>query len=138
MEFTRCYDKSLEINGGNNTPYGISGVLYHTEFLSLTNDFITCVENMVNLKDCRIENCPNLQSLITTGTRVGKVKALEKLENMWIYNLANLKSLCNGAFDEGSFSCLKHFYLEHCLDAKRGTRHEMGRGGGIRDGSGKA
>ncbi|XXG70358.1 hypothetical protein AAC387_Pa06g3147 [Persea americana] len=119
-ESARSYHRCLKIGSTNNVPFGIRGVLYHTQFFLLRDNNSIArlsqlgVENFNNLIECRIKKCQNMQSLLTTGRRSENVQALIRLENLFLFDLINLKSLCTGTFGEGSFNCLKLIYLEHC------------------------
>lgn len=114
-QLARSYDRCLVINGGDQSPLNIAGVLYNTESLYLSNDLIEEIEEidprmLSNLKACRIEKCRRMKAL-----GYGFYPMFKMLENLWIFDLENLHSLGH-YIEPPSFSCLRNMYIEHCPD----------------------
>ncbi|XP_077231749.1 disease resistance protein RPS2-like [Tasmannia lanceolata] len=112
------YSTSFEIGSTESDLNGIGGVLYHTKFLSLQkNQFIITlshcgIKNTGNLIECRIEKCYKMKSLIVGQS--ADIDALESLEKLSMFHLANLSTVCEGIVGHKSFTSLNCIYLESC------------------------
>lgn len=112
------FDRFLEINCVG-IPDGIEGILSHADLISLKR--VTATDKVWNLNTGRItaarelwiENCHQLENLFFLE-EVQVLSAMGKLKNLWISNMENLASFCQGMKDVISFSCLMHLVLDCC------------------------
>ncbi|KAL5701372.1 hypothetical protein ACHQM5_026717 [Ranunculus cassubicifolius] len=113
-------DKFLKICGFQLFPDGIELVLSHVEVLYLKkNDFITRLSdvgasNIKVMRECWVERCNKIETLFHEEETEGNLALGRCLENLWISNLSKLKCLFGEAMPSGSFSCLKHMYIDCC------------------------
>ncbi|KAL5700156.1 hypothetical protein ACHQM5_025639 [Ranunculus cassubicifolius] len=113
-------DKFFKICGFKAFPQGIELVLPQVELLFLKkNDFLTRLSDVgaeyVNIvRECWIERCNKMEGIFY-GDDISETLALGRcLENLCISNLAQLKCLFKGLMPTGSFTLLKHMYVECC------------------------
>ncbi|PIA30458.1 hypothetical protein AQUCO_05500020v1 [Aquilegia coerulea] len=113
-------DRFFKICGFQNFPAGIEEVLVHVELLYLKkNNFLTRLsnmgaENVKVMRECWIENCDSMETVFC-GEEVDENAALGRcLQNLWVSKLYELKSLFGGVVQPGSFTLLKHLYIECC------------------------
>ncbi|PIA50566.1 hypothetical protein AQUCO_01200031v1 [Aquilegia coerulea] len=113
-------DRFFKICGFETFPGGIEEVLIHVQLLYLKkNKFITRLsdlgaESIKEMRECWIENCDSMESAIY-GEEVEENEALGScLQNLWVSKLSELKSLFRGVVQSGSFTMLKHLYIECC------------------------
>ncbi|PIA30455.1 hypothetical protein AQUCO_05500017v1 [Aquilegia coerulea] len=71
-------------------------------------------ENVKEMRECWIENCDSMETVFC-GEEVDDNAALGRcLQNLWVSKLLELKSLFRGVVQPGSFTLLKHLYIECC------------------------
>ncbi|RWR75282.1 disease resistance protein RPS2 [Cinnamomum micranthum f. kanehirae] len=114
-----AFDKTLEICRSNSSLkddiYG--RLLARTEsitFLFNTSDIGTLCPSSKpsDLKECRIGGCPKISSLFAGAG--GDLDILPLLEVIWVADLPQLITICDGVHGNKSFALLKHIYIEHC------------------------
>ncbi|PIA25499.1 hypothetical protein AQUCO_11200008v1 [Aquilegia coerulea] len=119
-QLTEEPDKFFKFCGFKTFPVGIEEVLTHVELLYLKNNsFITRMsdlgaENMKEMRECWIENCDSMEIAFYGGKQEENVALGRCLQNLWVSKLFHLKSLFGGEVESGSFTLLKHLYIECC------------------------
>ncbi|XP_058068279.1 putative disease resistance protein At4g19050 [Magnolia sinica] len=117
FEQSLSYERRLEVCGGKNSLEGVRGVLSVTKFFHLYgNVFVKALSNlgmkMDHLRECWIEKCHQLEYLFVG--RMANIDVAVYLENLRVFDLAKLITVCRGKLGRGSFTWLKHVYLECC------------------------
>ncbi|PIA30456.1 hypothetical protein AQUCO_05500018v1 [Aquilegia coerulea] len=117
-QLTEEPEKFFKICGFQTWPDGIEEVLIHVELLYLKkNSFLTRLSDMGDLKEmreCWIENCDGVESVFYGGEREENMALGSNLRNLWVSKLSELKSLFGDVVQPGSFTLLKHLYIECC------------------------
>ncbi|KAF5198873.1 Disease resistance protein [Thalictrum thalictroides] len=113
-------EKFFKICGFETFPAGIEEVLTYVELLYLKkNIFLTRLsdlgaEKLKEMRECWIENCNSMESVFY-GEEIEENMALgSNLQNLWVSKLSELKCLFRGVVQPGSFTLLKHLYIECC------------------------
>ena len=115
--------KCLKLANGEGVAREISEVLENSETFVLIghkgasslSDF--GIEKINKLRGCLIEGCHGIETIIDGHSQ--RRKALERLEMMYINDVKELKSICEGPVDSGSLANLTSLILMKCPELKK-------------------
>ncbi|RWR71982.1 putative disease resistance protein [Cinnamomum micranthum f. kanehirae] len=78
-----------------------------------------CLANMNELKECRAIDCEKMETLFDGDEQRETCALLPNLETLFIKNLPEFRSLCDGPLLPGSLSKLRELHFHSCKNLKK-------------------